>query len=114
MYAVHLTESGSSYVGEREEFLSRTPLPLTDVEIGPDGAMYFTMGGRGTQSGLFRVTYTDPYPSSLNTTSGNEAALRQVRKLVEKHHHPGRTADDVKWLWGMLTHEDRHIRYAAR
>ena len=36
-----------------------SPLPLTDVIIHPkDGAMYFTVGGRRTQSALYRVTYT--------------------------------------------------------
>ena len=34
------------------------PLPLTDAIIRPqDGAMYFTVGGRRTQSALYRVTY---------------------------------------------------------
>ena len=56
MYAVHFTPDGSSYTAVKEEFLSRTPLPLTDVAIGPDGAMYFMIGGRGAQSELYRVT----------------------------------------------------------
>ena len=47
MYAVHLTPQGASYLGEKEEFVSRTPLPLTDAEVGPDGALYFAIGGRG-------------------------------------------------------------------
>ena len=115
IYAVHLTESGSSYVGEREEFLSRTPLPLTDVEIGPDGAMYFTMGGRGTQSGLFRVTYTG---DGVNTAPGSPnlepGVQRGIRQKIEAHHKKGATAKDVDWLWQFLANEDRHIRYAAR
>ena len=44
---------------ELEEFVTGTPLPLTDVVVNPtDGAMYFAIGGRKTQSGLYRVTYT--------------------------------------------------------
>jgi hypothetical protein len=63
MYAVHLTPSGATYKATKEEFLSRTPLPLTDVVIDQaDGAMYFTIGGRGTQSELFRVTYVGTEP----------------------------------------------------
>src|SRR4029077_19189354 len=57
IYAVHLKPKGSTYSGEKEEFVSRTPLPLTDATVGKDGALYFTVGGRGTQSELFRVTY---------------------------------------------------------
>jgi putative heme-binding domain-containing protein len=58
LYALHLKEEGASYTGELEEFLNGSPLPLTDAVINPkDGAMYFTIGGRGTMSGLYRVTY---------------------------------------------------------
>ena len=53
----HLEPQGSTYKAVKEEFLSRTPLPLTDAAVGPDGALYFTTGGRGTQSELFRVSY---------------------------------------------------------
>ena len=37
MHAVHLHSDGASYTGTREEFLSRSPLPLTDTAVGPDG-----------------------------------------------------------------------------
>ena len=63
IYALHLEPDGSTYKAVKEEFLSRTPLPLTDVAVGPDGALYFTIGGRGTQSELFRVTYVGKEPT---------------------------------------------------
>ena len=56
MYAIHLEPDGSTYKGTKEEFVARTPLPLTDMTIGRDGAMYFAVGGRGGQSELYRVT----------------------------------------------------------
>ena len=34
------------------------PLNLTGITFGPDGAMYFTVGGRGTQSAIYRVRWT--------------------------------------------------------
>ena len=37
--------------------LARSPLPVTDAAVAPDGALYFITGGRSTQSELFRVTY---------------------------------------------------------
>ena len=43
--------------GDFEVFLKGKPLNLTDIEFGKDGAMYFITGGRGTQSGLYRVSY---------------------------------------------------------
>ena len=58
LYAVHLKPKGSTYTATVEEFASAQPLPITDLLINPDdGAMYFTVGGRRVQSGLYRVTY---------------------------------------------------------
>lgn len=55
--AVHMTPQGASYTGTSELFVGGRPLNVTDACIGPDGAMWFTTGGRGTQSGLYRVIY---------------------------------------------------------
>src|SRR5204863_2291714 len=50
LYAVHLTPEGSAYRGELEEFVTGTPLPLTDIVINPlDGPKYVSVGGRETQ-----------------------------------------------------------------
>ena len=56
--AVHMTKSGVTYAAEQEDFVTGRPLNVTDGCIGPDGAMWFITGGRGTQSGLYRVTAT--------------------------------------------------------
>ena len=56
--AVHLKKKGTSYTGEQETFVSGRPLNVTDGCIGPDRAMWFITGGRGTQSGLYRVTHS--------------------------------------------------------
>jgi putative heme-binding domain-containing protein len=53
--AVHMSKSGVTYTAEQEDFVTGRPLNVTDGCIGPDGAMWFTTGGRGTQSGLYRV-----------------------------------------------------------
>ncbi len=58
IFAVHVQPNGSTYTATKEDFLSGMPLPVTDAIIHPaDGAMYFTIGGRRVQSGLYRVTY---------------------------------------------------------
>ncbi len=58
MYAIHLTPDGHGYRAESEEFLAGSGLPLTDGQIGSDGAMYFLTGGRKSGSALWRVSYT--------------------------------------------------------
>ncbi|HZW30342.1 MAG TPA: HEAT repeat domain-containing protein [Isosphaeraceae bacterium] len=55
--AVRLERRGATYAGTASELVSGQPLNCTDIEVGPDGAVYFTTGGRGTQGGLFRVSW---------------------------------------------------------
>jgi putative heme-binding domain-containing protein len=87
MYAVHMEAQDSSYTATREEFVSRSPLPLTDVAAGPDGALYFTVGGRGTQSELFRVTYAGQESvKSVHYENPAFADQRAHRRELEKFH----------------------------
>lgn len=117
IYALHLEPAGASYRAVKEEFVSRTPLPLTDAVVGRDGALYFTVGGRGTQSELFRVTYVGQEaitPADAHDTAGAE--LRRLRRSIEDYHvgsieAPAKAAG---YLAPHLGHADPHIRYAAR
>lgn len=115
LYAVHMKPEGASYTGELEEFVTGTPLPLTDLIVNPkDGAMYFAVGGRKTQSGLYRVTYegsesTDPAPRKAD--AGAEA--RALRHRLEAFHE-GPDPRAVETAWPYLGHPDRFIRWAAR
>ena len=126
LIAVHLTPNGASYTGTHENFVApkslhstagKTPLNLTDVVIGDDGALYFTIGGRGTQSSLFRVTYTGSEPSSP-VVSGDlkEKAGSDARAIRHKLESLNINADPktVEFAWPYLNHQDRYIRYAAR
>jgi putative heme-binding domain-containing protein len=58
--AVKLVREGATYKATADEIVSGQPLNCTDIEAGPDGSVYFTTGGRGTQGGLFRVSWTGP------------------------------------------------------
>ena len=120
LYAVHLTPQGASYSGELEEFISGTPMPLTDIVINPvDQAMYFAIGGRRTQSGLYRVTWTGtPEETKPAKEAVDSRVARWTRRSLEDLHGPNaetyRGIDAVKWAWPYLGSSDRHIRYAAR
>src|SRR5207245_10284486 len=56
----NLVRNGATYkpAGEPAEFVHGEPLNVTDMEVGPDGFLYFTLGGRGTEGGLYRVRFT--------------------------------------------------------
>ncbi|MEX2168720.1 MAG: family 16 glycoside hydrolase [Pirellulales bacterium] len=114
LYAAHLEPRGSSYGGTFEEFITASPLPLTDAIINPhDGAMYFLIGGRNTQSGLYRVTYAGPEsiaPANAKQPGGDERALRHKLEALHRGEHP----EAVQQAWPHLGHADRFVRHAAR
>jgi putative heme-binding domain-containing protein len=114
LYAVHLKPQGSSYVGELETFATAAPLALTDVTVNPkDGALYFAVGGRGTQSGLFRITYAGKESTAAAAPVKAGAEERALRHKLEALH--GKASDGaIATAWPHLSHADRHIRFAAR
>ena len=113
IYSVDLSPQGSSYIGKKSDFVTGSPLPVTDAVVGPDGALYFTAGGRGTQSALYRVSYVGT--ESTAPVNGNDsagAAQRSLRHQLEAFH--GKGNGDLKLILANLGNEDRFIRYAAR
>ena len=114
LFAVHLTPDGSAYKAAVEEFVTGTPLPLTDIAINPkDGALYFAIGGRNAQSGLYRVTYTGKESTAESKGDNTGAAARALRHKLEALHGKA-TPGAVDTAWPYLAHQDRFIRYAAR
>ena len=114
LYAVHLKAEGSGYIGVTEEFITGSPLPLTDLVINPkDGAMYFAIGGRKTQSALYRVTYVGKESTQPSKDDNAGAKERAIRHKLEAFHG-GRNSKAVKEAWPYLGHPDRNIRFAAR
>jgi len=115
MWAIHLESKGASYTATKEEFVFGKPLPLTDVVIHPqDGAMYFAVGGRKTQSGVYRVTYVGDEPTAPAKALPLDEEFK-MRAALESYHSGEIEADKaLKVAWSYLSHSDRHVRYAAR
>ena len=114
LYAIHIEPDGASYKATKEEFLSGSPLPLTDAIIHPqDGAMYFAIGGRKVQSGLYRVTYAGNEDTTPPPWITRPAHFPTLRRELEAFH--GRQdAQAIAKAWPHLGHGDRSIRWAAR
>ncbi len=114
MYAIHLTPEGAAYRAVREEFLSGKPLPLTDLVVNPkDGALYFAIGGRRTQSAVYRVSYTGS-ESTATAAVPPPTAEWLLRRRLEALHEEGTGPEAIQEAWPYLGHQDRWIRFAAR
>jgi putative heme-binding domain-containing protein len=114
LYAVHLKADGSGYTASKEEFVTGAPLPITDAVIHPDdGAMYFTIGGRRVQSGLYRVTYVGDESTVPVHAKPQVTRDRETRHMLEAFHGK-QDPRALKTAWPYLADSDRFIRWAAR
>jgi putative heme-binding domain-containing protein len=114
LYALHLQAQGATYTGELEEFLTGTPLPLTDIVVNPkDHALYFITGGRNTLSGLYRVTYVGKESTEPSRGDSSGAEQRAVRKKLESFY-ARKDPQAVEVAWPHLKSPDRFLQFAAR
>ncbi len=113
IYAVHLNPEGASYKAKGEEFVSGSPLPLTDGVIGPDGALYFLTGGRRLESDLYRVYYKDSKENTDPLKAPELTEAQKTRRKLEEYHGAPK-AGAVDFAWPYLKDNDRFIRFAAR
>ena len=76
--AVTMKRSGATYTANTEVFLQGSPLNVTDLDVGPDGALYFVTGGRSTSGGLYRVAWNGNVPEAVkNLTDDLAGVIRQ-------------------------------------
>src|SRR5579872_1621656 len=54
----YLKPEGASYTGTWDNLVTGNPLNVSDIEVDQDGSVVFCTGGRGTEGGIYRVTYT--------------------------------------------------------
>lgn len=110
--AVDLEADGASHVATAHPFLQGRPFNVTDFAFGPDGEMYLTTGGRGSQSGLYRVRWVGSGSSVAETSKEVAPAILRRRAMEESHRDA--SALDQEELFDGLGDADPAIRYAAR
>ena len=114
IYAIHLDPDGSSYQAKKEEFVTGVPLNVTDGVIGKDGNMYFAVGGRGTQSALYRVKYSgSESTAAIKSRANSETKVIKTRRALEAFHGK-EVQGSIEKIWPKLSNADRFVRYAAR
>jgi len=76
--AVRAKPRGGGYVADSEVFVKGQPLNITDLDVAPDGSLYFCTGGRGTAGGIYRIQWTGQTPDRMsNLGTGVAKAIRQ-------------------------------------
>ena len=126
LYAIHMEPAGGSYRGTAESVVWGAPFPITDLVVrSTDGALYVTTGGRGVDSGLFRIS------AENGSTEASKVELNDIaktRRKMESFHGGGNLNGDTPRIASALefvrhslseiipnlSHEDRHVRFAAR
>ena len=102
--AVTMQGGGIRYVGSQETFAAGRPLNVTDGCIGPDGAMWFITGGRGTQSGLYRISYQGSEPTGESYEALGMAGSTNWRLMQELDSATSRDGKppSVDFIWSLL------------
>lgn len=144
IWAVHLEPNGASFKGKAEKFCTGAPLNVTDLEVGPDGSLYFVLGGRGSAGGVYRIRYAGKSEgqAGANTIDQPLAAWSKGRSQWKDPHHAPPTLqacrealksdnqlkmrhaceDMIRFgyeatvddIWPLLQQSDQFLRTAAR
>jgi putative heme-binding domain-containing protein len=75
--AVTMQAAGGTYRAESEVFLEGKPLNCSDIGVGPDGWLYFCVGGRNTAGSVFRIVSTGAQPAPAAAPPSIAAAIGQ-------------------------------------
>jgi putative heme-binding domain-containing protein len=78
IHAVKFERDGGTYKAKVSTILKGRPLNVTGLDVGPDGALYFCTGGRGTDGGVYRLRWTGNVPpQAIQFGQGIQQALHQ-------------------------------------
>ncbi len=116
IFAVHLERDGASYKGKVERFCVGAPMNVTDLVVGPDGALYFSLGGRGTQGGVFRITYRGAPQATTPPPRGPRQPLSPWGRKAseEEFRDPAKpNPQRADWLYSRLVAKDPEWRAHA-
>jgi putative membrane-bound dehydrogenase-like protein len=85
--AVPLKKFGGSWTSTPYAFMAPKGdfgFAPTDAEVGPDGSLYISVGGRGTRGGVYKVTYVGDHPQ----TSSLVLAGGEIKAATDGDAHP--------------------------
>jgi putative heme-binding domain-containing protein len=128
--AFHPKPEGATFTADFEVLLKGRPLNVTDLVVAGDGSLLFSVGGRGTAGGVYRLTYSETAggatssgaAASVSATKGapaNAASSANV-KAAEAGQKPAATSTPdftaetpTRELLASLGSSDRFVRFLA-
>ncbi len=114
LYAIILEPEGGAWKARKEVFAAGKPFSVTDAVIRPqDGAMYVTIGGRGGQAALYRITYQGT-ESTAPVAWFTATPEQKLRRELEALRDLAPSAASLEKAWPLMGHPDRWVRFAAR
>jgi putative heme-binding domain-containing protein len=115
--AVHLAPRGAGYRAQAETFVKGRPFNVTDLAVGPDGALYVVTGGRKTQSALYRISYTKDdwqYEPKLSSHEAAGERFAEVQRQKLQRLSAMQQPHKLKDIQLDLSSPDPLVRHAAQ
>ena len=81
---------------QSEIFLEGRPLNCSDIDVGPDGWLYFCVGGRNTAGSIFRVVSQEAAPAARRRPAAAAASRRPSNSRNSSSAWARRAVRDVK------------------
>ena len=92
---------------------------VTDLMVAPDGSLLASVGGRGTEGGVYRVSY-DPMPTDDPHNAKTNVANQQTDQQTDQQVQLLRSSTGRQWeerdfisVLSALTADDNSLRIAA-
>ena len=101
VHLLPLKTAADTYSAEPELFMSGTGqngFAPTDAEVGPDGSLYVSIGGRGTRGGVYRIRHTlGAKLVSAKSVSPSDVVESKVATVLESPQ-PLSSWSRAKWV----------------
>lgn len=101
VHAIPMKVADDTWEGEPELFMSGTGqngFAPTDIEVGPDGSLYVSVGGRGTRGSVYRIRHkTDPSNEEPKQLEASALSREQHLANVLTADQPLSSWSRAKW-----------------